>query len=168
MSRIFVWIYDLYPAFVVAFHLGSCLKSGCRLGHQWFLYELCLPVKTRPETSAVPGRKTLWLLLSGSCTSSLISCVCVCAWVCTCACVRACPSYETEGTLPTSLCWTEIRGIKGALGENVRSVTLAIVLPAPCVQENTHDPIKMFHHVDGEAAHSEPGETEGVLTTNVS
>lgn len=83
MSCIFVW----YPAFVVAFHLGSWLKSGCRFGHQWFLHELCLPAKTRPETSAVPGRKTLWRLLSGPCTSSLTLCVCACVH----ACVRVRP-----------------------------------------------------------------------------
>lgn len=67
-----------------------------------------------------------------------------------------CVSYETEGILPTSSCWTEIRSIKEVLNENVRSTTWAIVLLAYYAQENTvHDPIKMFWHIYGQAAHSE-------------
>lgn len=66
-----------YPAFVGAFYLGSCPKSCCKFDHQQFLYELCLPVKMRAGTSTMPGRKALWLWLSGSCISFQIECVSV-------------------------------------------------------------------------------------------
>lgn len=71
-------------------------------------------------------------------------CVSVSVWNGLFVCV--CLSYETKGMLPTSSCWTEIRGIKEVLKENVRGATWAIVLLACCAQENTvHDPVKMAH-----------------------
>lgn len=140
MSCIFVW----YPAFVGAFYLGSCLKSCCSFDHQQFLYELCLPVKMRSGTSTMSVRKTLWLLLSGSCISFNV-CVCV-------------PPMRQRWSYPRHHVGLS-HSIKEAVNENVRRQTWAIVLLACSAQENiVHDPIKMFWHIYREAAHSESGE----------
>lgn len=49
--------------------------------------DLLLPVKMRPGTSTILGRKKLLLWLSGSCISFWIESLCVCICVCVCACV---------------------------------------------------------------------------------
>lgn len=117
---VFVW----YPAFVGAFYLGSCIKCGCRFGHQEFLYELCLPAKKRPETSTVLGRKTAGVRLLYFISNS--KCVCVCM-------SERERERETEGISPQrhSDC------IKERLTQDIRGATLPIVLLVCCGQENT-------------------------------
>lgn len=143
MSCIFV----RYPAFVGAFYLGSRLKSCCSFGHQQFLYELCLPVKMRSGTSTMSGRKTLWLLLSGSCISLNV-------------CVRvSVRPMRQRGSYPRHHVGLRFTASKKAVNENVRRQTWAIVLLAGSAQENiVHDPIKVFWHIYREAAYRESDE----------
>lgn len=131
-------VYILYLSdilrLLVSFISDLALKRSVVLAINSSSMNYCFLSRWGLARQTMAGRKKLWLLLSGSCISSL-------NWVFVCVCVP----FETGGFIPTSSYWTETRGIKGALNKNVRGATWAIVLLACGAPDNTaHDPIKMF------------------------
>lgn len=61
--------------------------------------------------------------------------------MCVCALVHVC--VMTEGSVLTSLCWTETRSIKEPQNKTLRGASGAIVLLVSCVMEITvYDPMK--------------------------